>query len=136
MSFNGISVSVSGKPSNGDTFTIGKNTNGVSDGSNALLMGALQNTKTMNGGTTTYNASYTQLVSSVANEASQLNTASTAQTTLTSQIQTSQQAVSGVNLDEETSNLLMYQQMYQANAQVIQAAVTTFSAILAVVTHA
>ena len=136
MSFNGISVSLSGKPSNGDTFTIGQNTSGVSDGSNALLMGALQNANTMNGGTTTYNASYTQLVSTVANEASQLDTASTAQTTLTSQIQASQQSVSGVNLDEETSNLLMYQQMYQANAQVIQAAVTTFAAILAVVTSA
>ena len=134
MSFNGISVSVSGKPSNGDTFTIGQNTSGVSDGSNALLIGALQTAKTMNGGTTSYNASYTQLVSSVANQASQLNTASTAQSSLTSQIQASQQSVSGVNLDEETSNLLMYQQMYQANAQVIQAAVTTFATILAVAT--
>ena len=38
----------------------------------------------------------------------------------------------GVNQDEETGNLLMYQQMYQANAKVIQTASTIFDAILGI----
>lgn len=132
MSFDGITVSISGAPSNGDTFTIGKNTGGVSDGSNALLLGALQNRKTMGNGTATFNDAYGQLVSAVGNKARQVQIAHTAQTSLTTQIRAVQQSVSGVNQDEETANLLMFQQMYQANAKVIQTASTMFDAVLGI----
>jgi len=37
-----------------------------------------------------------------------------------------------VNQDEETGNLLMFQQMYQANAKVIQTAQAMFDAILGI----
>lgn len=132
LSFDGITVSISGEPSNGDTFTIGKNTGGVSDGSNALLLGALQNRKTMGNGTATFNEAYGQLVSAVGNKARQVQIAHTAQTSLTTQIRAVQQSVSGVNQDEETANLLMFQQMYQANAKVIQTASTMFDAVLGI----
>lgn len=132
LSFDGITVSISGAPSNGDTFTIGKNTGGVSDGSNALLLGALQNRKTMGNGTATFNEAYGQLVSAVGNKARQVQIAHTAQTSLTTQIRAVQQSVSGVNQDEETANLLMFQQMYQANAKVIQTASTMFDAVLGI----
>ncbi|HWW07647.1 flagellar hook-associated protein FlgK [Collimonas sp.] len=131
-SFNGITATVSGKPVNGDTFTIGQNTGGVSDGSNALLLGALQNKKILAGGTASYTDAYGQLVSTIGNKASQLTIANTAQTSLAAQIKSAQQSVSGVNQDEETANLLMYQQMYQANAKVIQTASTMFDAILGI----
>lgn len=130
MTFNGITVTISGTPSNNDTFTIGKNTGGVSDGSNALLMGALQNKKTMGNGTTSFSDAYGQLVSTVGNKARQVEVANKAQTSLTTQIRSAQQSVSGVNQDEETANLLMFQQMYQANAKVIQTASTMFDAVL------
>ncbi|MFJ2990545.1 flagellar hook-associated protein FlgK [Collimonas sp. NPDC087041] len=131
-SFGGISTTISGTPANGDTFTIAKNTGGVSDGSNALLLGGLQSQKTLAGGTASYTDAYGQLVSTIGNKASQLTIANTAQTSLASQIKAAQQSVSGVNQDEETSNLLMYQQMYQANAKVIQTASTMFDAILGI----
>ena len=51
---------------------------------------------------------------------------------MTDQIRASQHSISGVNQDEETANLLMYQQMYQANAKVIQTASTMFDAILGI----
>lgn len=130
--FNGITITISGAPANGDTFTIGKNTGGVSDGSNALLLGALQNKKTVGNGTASFNDAYGQLVSSVGNKARQVQIANTAQTSLTTQIRTAQQSVSGVNQDEETANLLMFQQMYQANAKVIQTASTMFDAVLGI----
>lgn len=38
--------------------------------------------------------------------------------------------LSGVNLDEEASNILYYQQMYQANAKVISVADETFKTLL------
>jgi len=132
MSFNGITVAISGTPSNGDNFTVAKNTGGVSDGSNALLLGALQNKKTMGNGTASFNDAFGQLVSSVGNKTRQVQIAGTAQTSLTTQIRSLQQSVSGVNQDEETANLLMFQQMYQANAKVIQTASAMFDAILAI----
>lgn len=132
ISFNGISVNISGMPSNGDTFTIGKNTGGISDGSNALLLGALQNKRTIGDGSASFNDAYGQLVSTVGNKARQVQIANTAQTSLSTQIRAFQQSVSGVNQDEETANLLMYQQMYQANAKVIQTASTMFDAVLGI----
>ncbi|MDM0052435.1 flagellar hook-associated protein FlgK [Variovorax sp. J22R115] len=132
ISFDGINVSLSGAPATGDTFTIGKNTGGVSDGSNALLLGALQRKATVGGGTTTFNGAYSQLVSQVGNRAMEIKVAATTQDSVTGQIKASQQSISGVNQDEETANLLMYQQMYQANAKVIQTASTIFDAILGI----
>ncbi len=132
MTFNGITVTVSGTPANNDTFTVAKNTAGVSDGSNALLLGTLQNKKTLGGGTSSFNDAYAQLVSTVGNKARQVQIGGTAQTSLTAQIRSVQQSVSGVNQDEETANLLMFQQMYQANAKVIQTASTIFDAVLGI----
>jgi len=132
LAFDGITVSISGAPADGDRFTIEKNTNGVSDGSNALLLGALQNRKTMANGTASFNDAYAQLVSTVGNKARQVQISNTAQSSLTLQIRTAQQSVSGVNQDEETANLLMFQQMYQANAKVIQTASTMFDTVLGI----
>lgn len=132
LAFDGITVSISGAPADGDTFTIGKNKGGVSDGSNALLLGALQSKKTMAGGTASFNDAYAQLVSTVGNKTRQVQISNTAQSSLTLQIRTAQQSVSGVNQDEETANLLMFQQMYQANAKVIQTASTMFDAVLGI----
>jgi flagellar hook-associated protein 1 FlgK len=132
MSFGGVTVAMTGEPAQGDTFTIGKNVAGVSDGSNALLIGALQRQNTMGNGTTTFNGAYSQLVSEVGNRAMEVQVASTTQDSVTTQIMASQQSISGVNQDEETANLLMYQQMYQANAKVIQTATTIFDAILGI----
>ena len=132
MSFNGITVTISGAPANNDTFTIEKNTGGVSDGRNALLLGALQNKKTLGNGTASFNDAFGQLVSTVGNKARQVQISNAAQTSLTGQIRSAQQSVSGVNQDEETANLLMFQQMYQANAKVIQTASSMFDAVLGI----
>jgi flagellar hook-associated protein 1 FlgK len=132
ISFDGITVSLNGAPANGDTFTIGKNVAGVSDGSNALQLGALQRKAVMGGGTSTFNGAYAQLVSEVGNRAMEIKVASATQDSMVTQIKSSQQSISGVNQDEETGNLLMYQQMYQANAKVIQTASAMFDAILGI----
>ena len=96
-----------------------------------LQMAALQNAKTI-GGISSYNDAYAQLVNSVGSQANSLNVAATSQQSITTQIQTQQQSVSGVNVDEETVSLMQYQQLYQANAQVIQAANTMFQTLLGI----
>ncbi|WPH13087.1 flagellar hook-associated protein FlgK [Variovorax paradoxus] len=130
--FDGIEVKLSGAPAEGDTFTIGKNAGGVSDGSNALLLGALQRKTAMDGGTSTFNGAFAKLVSEVGNRAMEIRVAEKTQESVTGQIRASRDSISGVNQDEETANLLMYQQMYQANAKVIQTASTMFDAILGI----
>mgnify|MGYP003575865567 CR=1 FL=1 len=132
ISFDGIEVKLTGAPAQGDTFTIGKNVAGVSDGSNALKLGALQRKNAMDGGTSTFNGAFAKLVSEVGNRAMEIRVAEKTQESVTGQIRASRDSISGVNQDEETANLLMYQQMYQANAKVIQTASTMFDAILGI----
>ena len=130
VSFGGISFTLSGAPVNGDVFTITPNTGGVGDSRNALLLGALQTSNTLAGGTTTYQGAYSQLVSSVGNKTNELNVSSTASGNLLTSMVQAQQSVSGVNLDEEATNLLRYQQAYQAAGKVMQIASKMFDVLL------
>jgi len=69
----------------------------------------------------TLGTAYSSLVSQMATDLSTATTGSTTQTNLAGSINTSRQAVDGINLDEETQNLLKYQSAYQAAAQTISA---------------
>lgn len=132
ITYNGWTVKINGTPRAGDTFTIARNTGGVADNRNALLLSGLQTTNTVANGTANYQSAYSQLVSSVGNRAREIQVQSDAQTALVRQTTASQQALSGVNLDEEAANLLRYQQAYQASGKVIQIASTLFDTILAI----
>ncbi|MFP3500884.1 flagellar hook-associated protein FlgK [Burkholderia sp. SIMBA_062] len=127
---NGVTVTLSGAPSDGDAFTIGPYAGGTSDGSNALALSQLVTAKSLGGGTTTLTGAYANYVNAIGNTASQLKSSSAAQTSLVGQITTAQQSVSGVNQNEEAANLMQYQQLYQANAKVIQTAATLFQTVL------
>ena len=74
----------------------------------------------------------TQLVGRLAVDSQQNKSALATTQTMRNQAQADWQSTSGVNQDEETANLLMFQQMYQANAKVIQTASTMFDAILGI----
>ena len=130
ITYNGWSVTISGAPAGGDTFTMGPNTGGVGDNRNALLLGALQTANTMNGGTTTYQGAYSQLVSQIGNKTRELDVTSSAAGNLLSEANLSLQSESGVNLDEEATNLLRYQQAYQAAGKVMQIASEMFDVLL------
>ncbi len=130
ISFNGWTVRITGVPEAGDTFTIGPNIDGAADNRNALLLGTLQSSKALGGGTSTYQGAYGQVVSLAGSKTRELEVTSSAQTALLRQAQTLQQSESGVNLDEEAANLLRYQQAYQAASKVIQTANQMFDALL------
>ncbi|CAG4905912.1 flagellar hook-associated protein FlgK [Paraburkholderia gardini] len=129
---NGVTVSLSGAPSNNDTFTIAANTGGANDGRNAQLLSALVTAKQLNGGTVTLTNAYANYVNDIGNQTNNVDAQSTAQASLVTQITTAQQSVSGVNINEEAANLLQYQQAYQANSKVIQTADTLFQTILGI----
>lgn len=103
------------------------------DNRNLLKMVALQNQKLLNldQGGATLTEGFTQLITSVANETRQSQTAVDARKAILTQAQADIEALGGVNLDEEASNLLRYQQAYQANAQVIGIARELFGELIA-----
>ena len=127
---NGVTVSLAGTPADGDSFKIGPYAGGTNDGSNALALSQIVSTKSFGNGSTTLTGAYAGYVNGIGNSASQLKSSSAAQTSLVGQITTAQQAVSGVNQNEEAANLMQYQQLYQANAKVIQTAATLFQTVL------
>ncbi|MFM0215955.1 MULTISPECIES: flagellar hook-associated protein FlgK [Paraburkholderia] len=129
---NKVSVTISGVPAAGDKFTIGPNTGANNDGRNALALSNLSTAKSMDGGTVTLTGAYANYVNDIGNQTNQIQTSSTAQASLVTQITTAQQSVSGVNINEEAANLLQYQQLYQANSKVIQTAQTLFQTLLGI----
>ncbi len=129
--FGGLTFSFGGTPKAGDSFTLGSNAGAVKNNGNALSLAKLQNAKII-GGVSSFNDAYAQLVNDVGTRAKSVQIASTSQDSITTQIRTAQQSVSGVNMDEETVSMLRYQQMYQANARVIQAATTLFDTIIGI----
>lgn len=130
ISFGGISFTLSGTPANADTFTVGPNTGGVGDNRNALLLGALQTANTLANGSASYQGAFSQMVATIGSKTNEINVTSTAEGQTLSNLVAAQQSTSGVNLDEEATNLLRYQQAYQAAGKVMQVASQLFSVLL------
>lgn len=130
ISFNGINVTLSGAPAAGDSFSIDDNANGSGDNSNALQMAAILNSKVLNGGAASLTDAVNSYVGSVGLLTSQAQNGATAQQSVLTSAQAAQQSVSGVNLDEEASKMLQFQQAYTAAAQVIATSNTLFNSLL------
>lgn len=130
-SVSGMSFTLNGAPNNSDQFTVTPGTStGKSDNRNALLLAALQTTATALGGTASYEDVYGQLVSQIGSKTNELKVTGKAETELLAQAMASQQSESGVNLDEEATNLLRYQQAYQAAGKMMQIASQMFDTLL------
>ncbi|MGH7032222.1 MAG: flagellar hook-associated protein FlgK [Stellaceae bacterium] len=71
-----------------------------------------------------------QIVGQAASEAAAAQSNSTFQSQLQSQLATQAGAVSGVNIDEELSNLIQYQNAYGANARVITVIQTLYQTLM------
>lgn len=130
---NGWSMQLDGAPQAGDSFNLQANTNAHGDNSNALKLGSVANLGVLDGGVTSAGRAYSQLVSQVGSAGALAKDDQITQTAVYNQAMSSQQSVSGVNLDEEAANLVRYQQAYQASAQVITSANNMFNALLGAV---
>lgn len=100
------------------------------DNSNALLLAGLQSGQTMENGTTNFQGAYGQLIGKLGIQTRSAQITAEAQGALLLQAQESRDSLSGVNLDEEAADLLRFQQAYQAIAQVISTADSTFQTLL------
>lgn len=129
-SFIGYQVAVSGQPKAGDVFTVGFNTNGSNDNRNALAMTALESAKTLQDGSLSFADGYAKMVEEVGTKSNLSKINTEASKSLLEQTNTMREGISGVNLDEEAADLIKFQQLYQANAQVISVARELFDTLL------
>ncbi|MBF0558729.1 MAG: flagellar hook-associated protein FlgK [Nitrospirae bacterium] len=90
------------------------------DNRNALAVASLATENSFAGATPV--DFYNSLVSAVGEQSSSSSTSQKFQSQLVDQLTQKQQAVSGVSMDEEASNLIKYQQSYQAAAKLITVA--------------
>jgi flagellar hook-associated protein 1 len=127
----GFTFQMSGTPRTGDTFVIKANASGQGDNRNLLALAALQDAKTLAGGTTGFQGAYAQMVSEVGAQSREVQVNQKAQEVLLARVTEAQQSLSGVNLDEEAANLLRYQQAYQAAGKMIELASRLFDTLLA-----
>ncbi|WP_457666113.1 flagellar hook-associated protein FlgK [Thiolapillus sp.] len=129
----GYEMRITGHPAAGDEFTVSYNSNGDGDNRNALALGEVLTGKIMGNGTQSFADVYRGIVSEVGTTTRQAELASNAHQQLLERAQNANDAISGVNLDEEAANLVKYQQSYQAAAQMIAVANELFDSLLGAV---
>ncbi|SAI60601.1 flagellar hook-associated protein FlgK [Bordetella ansorpii] len=150
--FDGLTLTPSGVPAAGDSWqlegtrdaarditalisdpaklALADTAGGTSNGNNGLALAGLQTDKVLGGGTMSLNEAFSTLVNNVGVQTQRLQSSSKAQDDLITQQYAAQQAVAGVNLDEEYVNLQIYQTQYQASAKILEIAGTVFDALL------
>ncbi|WP_241645233.1 flagellar hook-associated protein FlgK [Rosenbergiella metrosideri] len=153
LNFEGLSITVSGSPSEQDRFLLqpvnqlthqfslnfsdpnklaaAEDLSGESDNRNIQKMLDLQSQKWV-GGTQTFSQTWSSAVSFVGTQTQAYGNAVNLSDNIITQLTARQQAVSGVNLDEEYANLTQYQQYYIANTQVLNTASALFDALISV----
>lgn len=152
LTFGGMTLTMNGTPADGDKFLVKPVANaardfdslitdpvkiaagdasgsGSGDNRNALALYNLQSSAIIKGGSTV-NQAYASLVNEVGNKTNIIKVNQATQQTLSEQLLATQQSESGVNLDEEATNLLRYQQFYQASARIVDTASTVMDTIL------
>jgi flagellar hook-associated protein 1 FlgK len=131
IEFNGWSITITGAPAVGDTFTVADNAGGSGDNRNALALVDSFKEPVLENGTSSLDDTASRLVGSIGVATRQAQSSRDAQQIMQQDAIAAQDAVSGVNLDEEAANMLRFQQAYQAAAQMIQVANTLFDSLLA-----
>ncbi|WP_256830246.1 flagellar hook-associated protein FlgK [Pseudomonas sp. Pse1] len=130
----GFDTTISGSPGKGDSFDIKFNKDGKADNRNANELLALQNKATVgvSGASAgmSMGGAYSHLVSTVGGKASQASVDGTANSAALEYAKSSRSSVSQVNLDEEASDLVKFQQYYTASSQIIKVAQDTFTTLI------
>jgi flagellar hook-associated protein FlgK len=127
VEFNGLQIKLTHAPSVGDSYKIDGNQDGLGNNTNMLDMVDLNKKPTDNGKTIAN--TYIDQINNVGNLAQQANITQQAMTVVNDQAIAARDKVSGVNLDEEASALIRYQQAYQACAKALQISGQLFDTI-------
>ena len=144
INFDGIQITITGAVTAADSFTVSPLTDAIKnfgvaitdpnevaaastlaalpgDNTNALQIAQESSTAAIaNLGNSTFSEYYAGLVSGIGSLSQNASDSSTFDQNLLTQIQNQQSSVSGVSLDEESANLVKYQQAYEAASQIIE----------------
>lgn len=145
ITFEGITVSISGTVASGDVFIIRSASNAArdisinstilnnvekiaaaqdssslpGDNTNALAIAALKDTLTLSNDTSTFGDYMSSIVSGVGIEASTTSFSKEQKEAMVIQLENRREQISGVSLDEEAINLIKFQSGYEAAAKLI-----------------
>lgn len=89
------------------------------DGSNALAMAQLQNSLSMAGGTQTIGTYYQNMIAQIGLDSKNMKLDQANQDAIVDSLDEQQKSVAGVNMDEEMTNMMKYQDAYQAAIRVV-----------------
>lgn len=133
ISYGGLTVQVSGAPQTGDRFYVDGGAAGSGDNSNLLALSQVAQRGFFAGGTQSVSDLGADIVATVGSTANRASNEIKVQQALREQAEIDLQNISGVNLDEEASNMLRYQQAYLAASKVISVADGLFQNLLQIV---
>ena len=103
------------------------------DNGNAIAIANLQGAQTMNGNTATFSAYYDSMVSDAGLAVQQATSYYDHQSQMVLQVENYRESISGVSIDEETVNLIKYQNAYQAAAKLINTADEMMETVLSMI---
>ncbi|NDB66773.1 MAG: flagellar hook-associated protein FlgK [Methylocystaceae bacterium] len=130
VTYGSLSFVIDGNPSAGDRFDIINDPSRTGDNQNALTIANLTNASLFENAHGSFKDIYTSVASSMGTQISSAKlTAESAKQSM-NDLQSAYAAKTGVNLDQEASDLIKFQQAYQASAQIISAARDMFQTLL------
>lgn len=128
--FNGWGLALRGTPQANDQVTVGANVGGIGDNRNALKLAQIANLALVDGSQLA--GAFAAVVARVGAATQSADIYNAAQQSILQDAVNAESAVSGVNLDEEASRLMQFQQQYQAAAKVVATAKVIFEEILSI----
>jgi flagellar hook-associated protein 1 FlgK len=127
-------MTVAGSPTSGAAINVTLSQPGTLDNRNGTALAGLQTAQTVDTGSSSKGISltdaYGKLVENVGSKAAQGKLDSAATDAILANAKGARDSLSGVDLDEETGNLVKYQQYYTASSQIIKAAQEIFSTLI------
>lgn len=130
ITINGWSMTLQGTPANGDQLTVAANVGGIGDNRNAIKLGQLASASVVDGAALI--SAMSTVVARVGGDTQNAGIYADAQASILDNSLNAESSVAGVNLDEEASRLMQFQQQYQAAAKVIATASALFEEILSI----
>ncbi len=98
----------------------------------AIALSKLQHEKVLGGGSTTFEESYLKTVGHVGMQQAKAKIETEQTGGILAQARSIRERISGVSLDEETANMVKYQNAYEASAKVIKASDEMFKTVLGI----
>ena len=139
ISYNGFELKLNGVPKDGDVVKVGITQYPMGNNGNALtllalrdedLVGRIEQASGANAPGATVTNAYAQIIGSIGVQVQDAQTSSDISATRASNATALLTNLTGVNLDEEASRLIQFQQAYQASAKILQVAQTVFDTLL------